>query len=144
MYNCILVPVDGSDLSMDALMLAAELVSGDAPTLELLHVPEHAPTGEELGHWSGTPGAADDRGIEQAALDLLDQAAGAVADRGIRVNSNVLWAPPARAIVDHAAELDVDAIVMGSRGLSDLKGLFLGSVSHRVLHTAGCRVILIR
>lgn len=144
MYNTILVPIDGSDSSMDALALATELVSGDAPTLELLHVPEHAPTGEELGHWSGTPGSGDDSGIEQSALDLLDRAARSVSNTDIRVNSNVLWAPPARAIVDHAAELDVDAIVMGSRGVSDLQGLFLGSVSHRVLHTAGCRVILIR
>ncbi|OHV09683.1 universal stress protein [Kushneria phosphatilytica] len=48
---------------------------------------------------------------------------------------------PAHIIVDEAERLKVDAIVIGSRGLSDFRGLVVGSVSHRVSHTAPCTVI---
>ena len=43
---------------------------------------------------------------------------------------------PARAILAAAERLGADLIVMGSRGMSDLKGRLVGSVSHKVLHLA--------
>jgi nucleotide-binding universal stress UspA family protein len=46
--------------------------------------------------------------------------------------------------VEEADKLGVDAIIMGSSGMSDLKGLVIGSISHKVMHTANCRVILVR
>lgn len=56
---------------------------------------------------------------------------------------DLAWGSAARTIVDEAGRLGADAIVMGSRGPSDLAGLVLGRVSHRVLHTAACRVITV-
>ena len=50
---------------------------------------------------------------------------------------------PAEVIIEEAKRLEVDAVVMGSRGLSDLKGLLVGSVSHKVTHVAHCMVISI-
>ena len=43
---------------------------------------------------------------------------------------------PAETISTLARDRKADAIVMGSRGLNDIKGLFLGSVSHKVSHLA--------
>jgi len=43
-----------------------------------------------------------------------------------------------------AKDRDADLIVMGTRGLSDLKGLFVGSVSHKVSHLADCTCITVR
>ncbi|MDH3663833.1 MAG: universal stress protein [Alphaproteobacteria bacterium] len=51
---------------------------------------------------------------------------------------------PAETIVGLAKDRKVDAIVMGSRGLSDIKGLFLGSVSHKVGHLAECTCITVK
>nr|WP_231613761.1 universal stress protein [Halomonas sp. BC04] len=42
-----------------------------------------------------------------------------------------------------ANEIAADAIVMGSRGVSELKGLLVGSVSHKVMHSAPCTVITV-
>lgn len=50
-----------------------------------------------------------------------------------------VWA----TIVDHAAELDASLIVVGSRGLSRVKSVLLGSVSDRVLHHAGRPTLIV-
>ena len=51
---------------------------------------------------------------------------------------------PAETIAGLAKDRKVDAIVIGSRGLSDIKGLFLGSVSHKVNHLAECTCITVK
>ncbi len=51
---------------------------------------------------------------------------------------------PAASILECAERERVDAIVMGTRGLSDLAGLLLGSVSHKVGHLADCTCITVR
>lgn len=51
---------------------------------------------------------------------------------------------PAETIIGLAKDRKVDAIVMGSRGFSDIKGLFLGSVSHKVNHLAECTCITVK
>ncbi|MCP4755050.1 MAG: universal stress protein [Proteobacteria bacterium] len=50
---------------------------------------------------------------------------------------------PAGSVIPNVAEIEKSSmIVMGSRGLTDLEGLFLGSVTHRVLHLAPCPVLV--
>ena len=51
---------------------------------------------------------------------------------------------PAEEIVDYARLEEVDLIVMGSRGLSPIQELLLGSVSDKVLRTAPCPVLIAR
>ncbi|WP_256432948.1 universal stress protein [Martelella soudanensis] len=41
-------------------------------------------------------------------------------------------------------ERKVDTVVLGSRGLGDVAGLLLGSVSHKVTHLAPCTCIVVR
>jgi nucleotide-binding universal stress UspA family protein len=50
---------------------------------------------------------------------------------------------PVDGILDRVRQESADAIVMGSRGLSDLKGTFVGSVSHKVAHEADCTCITV-
>lgn len=51
---------------------------------------------------------------------------------------------PATKILDHARDLDCDAIIMGHRGTGDFQGLLMGSVAHKVNHKAACRVITVK
>ena len=52
--------------------------------------------------------------------------------------------PAAQRILDEADERGVDTIVVGSRRLSDIGGLMMGSVSHKVIHLSGCTCIVVR
>lgn len=51
---------------------------------------------------------------------------------------------PAEAILDAAGEVDADLIVLGTRGLSNLKELLLGSVSHRVIQLSPCSCLVVK
>ena len=52
--------------------------------------------------------------------------------------------PAAQAIVKIAGKEEVDMIIMGTHGRTDLQGLLLGSVTHKVLHLANCPVLIVR
>lgn len=67
---------------------------------------------------------AEDQGIEKADVRVEN---GNAADTIVRI----------------AKETGVDAIIMGSRGRSDLAGLVLGSVSHAVASQAKCSVVTV-
>ena len=51
---------------------------------------------------------------------------------------------PGPVILQTAADIDTDLIVMGSRGLGPLKGLFMGSVSSYVVTHSVCPVLIVK
>ena len=56
-----------------------------------------------------------------------------------------LMEEPAGTMIPLVAETEgCSLIVMGSRGLSNLEGLLIGSVTHKVLHTARCSVLVVK
>lgn len=80
----------------------------------------------------------------QAAHRLLEQKQETLRRKGIEdVVALVEHGDPADAILDAARRYRADAIVMGSRGLSDLKGVLVGSVSHKVAHDAPCTCVTV-
>jgi len=62
----------------------------------------------------------------------------------VPITERILEGPPAKAIVGVAEIEKPEMIIMGSRGRTDLEGLLLGSVTHRVLHAAPCPVLVVR
>lgn len=62
----------------------------------------------------------------------------------VQFDKRLMEGPPAPAI-SRVAEIEhCELIIMGSRGLTELEGLFLGSVTHRVLQTATCPVLVVK
>lgn len=55
----------------------------------------------------------------------------------------ILEGEPAEAISVAAEDEQCDLIVMGTRGLTDFKGMALGSVSHKVIHATDIMVLLV-
>lgn len=149
MYQSILVPLDGSSHAEHALKVAAQLARGTSATLHLMTVAEFPP--DNIGLFTGgvaEPYAEEEReklakGMKEEAQKAIDQARKEVDLLDIEVREVVRQGRPAELIVDQAKELGVDAIVMGSRGVSDVRGMVFGSVSHKVSHTADCTVITV-
>jgi nucleotide-binding universal stress UspA family protein len=76
---------------------------------------------------------------------IVDKAEDIAKQHGaVRINRLITEGDPANTILFTAKDRDADLIVMGTRGLSDLKGLFVGSVSHKVSHLADCTCITVR
>ena len=158
MFKTILVPIDGSAHSCRALEIAHRLASADEATLYLLNVPEWPPARDLLGKSAGAReiGVSREK-VEQTGRQLLEHVEAAeksgqgmieqTKDRlgisHLHTQNIVRMGVPADVILEEAERLGVDAIVMGSRGLSDLKGLLVGSVSHKVLHLAKCTVVTV-
>ncbi|WP_355661465.1 universal stress protein [Halomonas salifodinae] len=147
MYQSILVPVDGSAHAEKALKVAAQLASRPAK-LYLINVQQPP---DDIGLLVGGSGMPVSEEViqklvqerEDDARRVLDKAYAAVKLDGLEVDEIIARGQPAEAIVAEAEALKVDAIVMGSRGMSDLKGMVIGSVSHRVGHTAHCTVVTV-
>lgn len=76
---------------------------------------------------------------------ILDQAAKSAVQLGAPAVEMVLLEGQAvPQILDLAGKTHADLIVMGSRGLSDLKGLMMGSVSHKICQLAQCPCLTVR
>lgn len=146
MYKTLLVPIDGSRDAREALSLACQLRQTAGGSLHLLHVPEIPPAGDWLGYQTGaspldyTPEKTEAQGREilEDAWRGCDQAG-----EDDKVDFIVRQGGPVQVILAEAERLGADVIVMGSRGLSDLRGLVTGSVSHKISHLAPCNVITI-
>ncbi|MGM0636991.1 MAG: universal stress protein [Pseudomonadota bacterium] len=147
MFTSILVPVDGSEHAQKALSVACQLARQEATcTLHLIHIPE------ELAHettlvWGigaiAIEASREER--EEAGKQVIDRATEAAREQGASdVETVIGQGDPARTILSEARKRGIDAIVMGSRGLSDLQGFVVGSVSHKVSHAAECTVITVR
>jgi nucleotide-binding universal stress UspA family protein len=84
-----------------------------------------------------------DETLEKFGRLLLKSAADTLA--GIDdIQSRVVDSDPAKAILLCAEEEQADLIVIGSRGVGDLKSLLLGSVSHKVIEQATCPCVVVK
>ncbi|WP_026380745.1 universal stress protein [Afifella pfennigii] len=146
----ILHPTDGSKEALKALGYAADLAKARDARLLLVHVQrvhgsERVPPDlvefQRIEHVRMTEADV----LRSTADYIIAEAAKAARDKGAEdVETLVVEGDPARRIVETAKEKGADTIVMGSRGLGDLQGLLLGSVSHKVTHLAPCTCIIVR
>jgi len=76
---------------------------------------------------------------------IVRQAAATATTKGVTgVTTAVESGDPASAIVRRAHEGKADLVVLGSRGLGNIKGLLLGSVSNKVISMAECSVVTVK
>ena len=138
----ILVPIDFSANSLDALAYALQLTQPFGADLLLLHVVE--------------PVYVTDPNVGSADLTtLLDEqlrSAGAQLARigadlrrqGQRVRTLVECGVPAQIIVDVATNSAADLIVIATHGRTGLSHMLIGSVAERVVRLADCPVLTVR
>ena len=146
MIENILAAVDGSEGSKKAMELACELGKKQAASLHVLHVAQ-SPPGKRvlvLGAAAVTVEASPGE-LKKAGEQVVSSAQEIAKNHGFdEIAVSVVGGDPAARIIDYAKSNDIDMIVMGSRGLSDLSGLLMGSVSHKVSHLAPCTCVTVR
>jgi nucleotide-binding universal stress UspA family protein len=132
----IVVGYDGSEHAERALDRAIELATGGAEVV-VLSAGSLAPP--SLG--GGSPVHAV--GVEEARRNL-DQAQTKLKATGVSARTVEAHGDAADMLVEQAKEAGADLIVVGTRGLNLAQRAVLGSVSTKVVHHAGCDVLVVR
>ena len=134
----LLIAYDGSPNAQSALQTVASLFPG--ATAVLLYARQ--PLEGFAAHLEGHPALEELKELDAAALDVSEQIAaeGAQLARGFGLIVEPLvsstMATASETIVNTAEDMNVDLIVLGSRGLRGFKATLLGSTSANVLHHA--------
>lgn len=137
MFKHILVAIDGSEYSQRALPTAIDVARKFESDVFVLHVSEHD-RGRAVAYSIESP--AD-------ATRLVGDAVQSITHAGISAKGavhDVAAGHVAKNIVETAAQVGADIIVMGSRGLSDVQGMLLGSVTHKTMQLAQTAVLVVR
>jgi len=137
MFKKILVAIDASDYSLRVIPTALEVARKFDSEVFVLHVAEH-----DRGRSAiySTESAADATRLVLDAVKLMR-------DPGIAASGkvhDVAAGHVAKNIVETATANGSELIVMGSRGLSDIQGILLGSVTHKVIQLAPAAVLVAR
>ncbi len=162
MFERILVPLDGSEHASLALEKAIQIAKKFDGKLTFLHaytthivslpkeyaLPEAVPriVDASLPKEYAMPETAL-RIVDfpyETGLSILEKASEKASTEGIQVETLLMMGNPAEKIVEASNNSRFDLIVMGARGLSPVKELLLGSVSHRVATHAKCPVLIVK
>lgn len=136
----ILVPVDFSDCSLDALEYAVVVAQQAEASLMLLHVLEPVSYGLDftLGH------IRTREQLRESWTKRLEELASSHQQSHVQMKSGLRGGLPVDSILDSAQTLPCDLIVMGTHGRRGISHAFSGSVAEAVLRKARCPVLTVR
>ncbi|MEA2329912.1 MAG: hypothetical protein QOH58_50 [Thermoleophilaceae bacterium] len=137
MFKTIVLGLDGSDGSRHATPVAVELAKRDGARLVIAHVEQ-----DVVGKGGGPIIATEDE-IQAEIRRLAEEIATAEAIETSVEIRQIMLGGPASAIAEIADEAGADLIVVGTRGLSPVAGLIVGSVTQRLLHVARQPVLVV-
>jgi len=140
MFGKILLAVDGSDHAIHSAKVAGDLARTMKSEMVRIVV-AYSPIPPSLGE-PNMQIALDARLKE--AEEILQASIKAVGEIPGEIHTELLEGSPAEAIIEVANTRHSDVIVMGSRGMSTLGGLLLGSTSQKVVSHAPCPVLIVR
>ena len=156
MIRKIVVGLDSSDLSQNALQRAILLAQSYNAELKLVHVlVDSEPGAPQFSGYFGGPiypsisstvvesyQTAWNQFVEHSQ-SLLNQQISETRQTGVDVSGVLLYGNPGAQLCEIARTWNADLVVVGSRGLSGISELLIGSVSNYVLHHALCSVLVI-
>jgi len=138
----LLVPVDGSPSSQNAVKTALDWSKGNSDVaLHIITVQPPILSGN-VSRFVSTQ--AIHAYYQEEGQKALDAVAPLLEASGQQCQKSIEIGPVAQTIANYASAHKVDAIIMGTRGLSHVTGLLLGSVTTKVLSLVNIPVTLVK
>ncbi len=156
MLEKILVAIDRSEMRRDVFAKALVLAQATNANLMLLHVLSDQEEGSPMFpvYYSFLEQPVNEMARKQyqeqwdafskQGLDILRFFTDEATAAGVETEFNQLSGDPGKTICDLASTWEADLIIMGRRGYSGIKEIFLGSVSSYVTHHASCSVMIVQ
>ena len=138
MFKRIVLGLDGSDESTNALEFTKKLATSEDAHVEIVHVHEYM--------IAGRAGMQPVRVDEDELEAVVRRQAEALKSDGVDAHLTIVSTSaggPAHVLADHARAGNADVIVVGTRGRTTLAGLLLGSVTQRLMHVSPCPVLAV-
>lgn len=151
----LLVPVDGSNASINAVKKSLELARKYNFSIKLISVvaEKNSEYRRHENAWRGVDGSiiseSEDlekqleKKIKENAERLLNAIVSKLDFSGVRVETEVLLGEPYVKILETAKNDNIEMIIMSNRGFSKVKRFFVGSVTQRVISEAPCPVLVV-
>jgi nucleotide-binding universal stress UspA family protein len=144
----ILLAIDGSEVSMKAVEKAIELANAFKAEVDMVSVVYEQPVFLAPGAIT-LPNLEETRKeilntVLEASHNMVNHLAKRLQESGIKTNTFVLQGKPAEEIIKLANDSSYDLVILGSRGLSGVKGYLLGSVSNKVVNSVKTSVLIVR
>ena len=174
MIKTVIVPTDGSEHANRAIDMAGEIAAKFGARMVILHALLHHTSssdiraiGEEVGvsksiirkidelenamfeaaaaAYAPVPIPVPPDILRQVGDKIVEKAREAAAAKGVKdVKTQVVDGNPAQNIIAAAEHEKADLIVMGRRGLGNVAGMLMGSVSHKVSHLVECACLTVK
>ncbi|WP_456433022.1 universal stress protein [Thermosulfuriphilus sp.] len=138
-YHHILIPIDGSEPSLQALREGLEIAKSQGAKATALYV---VPKGEEFIEVFTLKSVKE--AFYQEGEKILDKARKIAEEMEIPLAVRIYEGRPPEKIVEAAKTLGCDLIVMGSHGHGMIGKLLVGSCTERVLAMAPCPVLVVK
>lgn len=143
MHKRIMVPLDGSDTSRQALDVAIAMARINGGELNLVHLMSESGSRPPLEQ--GTTSASAEAARERAC-NLLDDSLALAAAQGVTATRLLVerHAPLGEAIASEATRWNADLIVVGTHGRRGIQRFLMGSGAEQVLRAAPTHVLVVR
>lgn len=143
MIHRILVPIDFSAHSKNALKYAIPMAEQFGATLHLVYVVEPTIYPADLGFGQVVMPGVEDELREKGAVELKSLIAEEIGGR-VKATSNVRTGKPHQEILHEAAEREIDLIVIATHGHTGVEHILFGSTASRIMRLAKCPVLIVR
>ncbi|WP_416148514.1 universal stress protein [Salipaludibacillus sp. HK11] len=141
MFKHLLLAIDGSDHANRAAQKAVELATLEGNgKVEILYVVAGNKSKSDVLQYGDSDAASRKRKKMITPYEEM------MSESGIEFTTTVLHGSngAAESIIDHANKGSYDALVIGSRGLSGVQTMVLGSVSHKVMKHVKAPVLMVK
>lgn len=139
-YKNILVAVDGSEQSYDALREAIETAQANDSQLKILYI-----LNDKLAN---IPVHLDTmtlyKSVQEHSDYVVDQVQGYLKDTEVNFEIVRLTGSPKREIINYSKENNIDLIVLGSTGLDAIDRFIIGSTTQYIVNHASCNVMVVK